>query len=87
VFSAEPFNCVYFTVQQVHGALKALDHRKPPGSDLIEPYFFLNAADFVAEPLTILFNLSIQNNDIPSVWKSAFVISLFKGGDPAVLTN
>lgn len=87
VFSGEPFNFVSFTVQQVHGALKALDHRKPPGPDLIEPYFLKKAADFVAEPLTILFNLSIQNNEIPSVWKSAFVTPLFKGGDPAVLTN
>lgn len=86
VFSGEPFNFVSFTVQQVHGALKALDHRKPPGPDLIEPYFLKKAADFVAEPLN-LFNLSIQNNEIPSVWKSAFVTPLFKGGDPAVLTN
>ena len=60
---------VPFTVKQVHKALKTLDHRKPPGPDLIEPYFLQIAADFVAQPLTIVFNLSIENKEIPSIWK------------------
>uniref|UniRef100_A0A8C5N2E5 Reverse transcriptase domain-containing protein n=1 Tax=Gouania willdenowi TaxID=441366 RepID=A0A8C5N2E5_GOUWI len=87
MFSGDPFNFNPFTCHEVHKALKALDHRKPPGPDLIEPYFLKLAADFIAEPLSILFNLSIRNKDIPSVWKSAFVLPLLKGGDPAVLTN
>lgn len=87
IFSGDCFNFVPFTVQQVHKALKTLNHRKPPGPDLIEPYFLKMAADFVAQPLTILFNLSIESKEIPSVWKSAFVVPLLKGGDPAVLTN
>ena len=86
-FSGETFNFLPFTVQQVHQALKTLDSRKSPGPDAIEPYFLKIAADFVAQPLTILFNLSIENKKIPSVWKSAFVTPLLKGGDPAALTN
>ena len=29
----------------------------------------------------------MEKNEIPSVWKSAFVLPLLKGGDPAILTN
>uniref|UniRef100_A0A3B3HCE9 Reverse transcriptase domain-containing protein n=1 Tax=Oryzias latipes TaxID=8090 RepID=A0A3B3HCE9_ORYLA len=87
MFSGEPFTFVPFTVNQVHKALKTLNHRKPPGPDLIEPFSLKMAADFIAQPLTTLFNLSIETQEIPSIWKSAFVTPHLKGGDPAVLTN
>uniref|UniRef100_A0A3B3DM95 Reverse transcriptase domain-containing protein n=2 Tax=Oryzias melastigma TaxID=30732 RepID=A0A3B3DM95_ORYME len=85
--SFNSFNFVPFSSFEVHKALKALDSRKPPGPDLIESYFLKLAADYVAQPLSILFNLSIQTKEIPAVWKSAFVFPLLKGGDPTVLTN
>lgn len=44
------------------------------------------AADFVAESLAYLFNLTVEKNEIPSGLKSAFVVPLLKGGDPAILT-
>lgn len=87
MFFGVPFTFVPFSVQQVHKALKCLNQRKPPGPDLIEPYFVKMAGDFIAQPLTILFNLSIENKEIPSVWKSGFVVPILKGGDPAVFTN
>uniref|UniRef100_A0A8C6KGR8 Reverse transcriptase domain-containing protein n=1 Tax=Nothobranchius furzeri TaxID=105023 RepID=A0A8C6KGR8_NOTFU len=86
-FSGAPFNFKPFTVHEVHKALKSIDHRKPPGPDFMEPYFLKMAEDYVAEPLSILFNLSINSKEIPSQWKSAYVLPLLKGGDPAVLTN
>uniref|UniRef100_A0A3P9K1B3 Reverse transcriptase domain-containing protein n=1 Tax=Oryzias latipes TaxID=8090 RepID=A0A3P9K1B3_ORYLA len=86
-YTGPPFNFVPFTIQEVHKALKALDHKKSPGPDLIDPYFLKLAADFVAEPLTILFNLTVETKEIPSIWKSAFVLPLLKGGDPAILAN
>lgn len=87
MFSGDPFKFAPFTVLEVHKALKTLDHRKPPGPDMMEPYFLKLAANFIAEPLSILFNLSIKTKEIPSVWKSAFILPLLKGGDPAVLSN
>ncbi|KAL4006490.1 solute carrier family 24 (sodium/potassium/calcium exchanger), member 5 [Sarotherodon galilaeus] len=87
VYTGQPFNFVPFSVQEVCKGLKLLDPRKSPGPDLLDPYFLKLAADFVAEPLTTLFNLTLDMNEIPSVWKSAFVIPLLQGGDPAVLTN
>lgn len=87
--SADPpiYNFVPFSVLEVHKALKNIDPRKSLGPDMIDPYFLKTAADFVAEPLTFLFNLTVETNEIPSAWKSAFVLPVFKGGDPAMLTN
>uniref|UniRef100_A0A3B3HBJ0 ribonuclease H n=1 Tax=Oryzias latipes TaxID=8090 RepID=A0A3B3HBJ0_ORYLA len=87
LFPGDSFNFTLFTVQQVHKALRMLDPRKHPGPDSIEPFFLKAAADFVAQPLTVLFNLSIQSGEIPAIWKSAFVRPVLKGGDPAVLSN
>jgi len=53
----------------------------------LEPYFLKLAADFIALPLAYLFNLSLETNEIPLIWKSAFVLPLLKGGDPTLLNN
>lgn len=45
------------------------------------------AADFVAEPLAHHFNLTVKTTNISSVWKSAFVLPLLKGGAPATLNK
>ena len=37
--SAGLFNFTPFTKQEVHKALHALNPGKPPGPDLVEPYF------------------------------------------------
>ncbi len=38
-------------------------------------------------PLTYLFNLSLSTNEIPSIWKTAYVRPLFKWSNPTVLNN
>lgn len=69
---------------------KNLDPRKSPTPDLFNPFFFFFfklTADFVADPLAFLFNLTLERNESPSAWKSDCVLPLFKGGNPAILTN
>lgn len=44
-------------------------------------------ADFIAEPIAAMFNLSLTSNVIPHAWKSAMVLPLLKGGDPFELDN
>lgn len=83
----QAFHFKEISLSAVHEALKLLDTRKSAGPDNLEPYFFKLAADFIAPPLMYLFNLSLDTNEIPLVWKSAFVLPLLKGGDPNVLDN
>ncbi len=37
--------------------------------------------------MTYIFNLSVSNNKIPSIWKSAYVLPLLKGVDPTTVNN
>lgn len=83
----QPFHFKPFSVSEVHKALKILDPKKPPGPDFLDPYFLKLAADFVAGPLAYLFNLTLENNEIPKIWKSAFVLPVLKGGDSSTLNN
>ena len=87
VRAGQTFCFLPFSVQVVHKALKSLDQRKPAGPDLSDPCFLNLAADFIAEPLTSLFNLTLECNEIPKIWKSALVLPLLKGGDPTLLNN
>ena len=57
------------------------------GSDSLDPFLLKLAADLIAEPLTRIFNLSLSTNKLPKVWKSAFVLSLLKGGEPSIVNN
>jgi len=34
-----------------------------------------------------IFNLSLVQNAIPSIWKSSYVLPLLKGRDPTLLNN
>lgn len=72
---------------EVLKALKNLDIKKSAGSDEVEPYFLKVAAEIIAGPLAYIFNLSLEQNVVPDVWKSALVVPLLKGGDPTNLNN
>ncbi|KAI4830607.1 hypothetical protein KUCAC02_002226 [Chaenocephalus aceratus] len=82
-----PFSFTPLTIGIVHEALSKLDPRKPAGPDNLEPFFLKISADFIAPPLTSLFNLSLSTNAIPKVWKSAYVLPLLKGGEATILNN
>ena len=83
----QSFIIVPLDVIEVYRALKHLDPAKSAGPDKLEPLFLKLAVDFIAEPLTHIFNLTFSNNEIPNIWKSAYVLPLLKGGDPTVLNN
>lgn len=72
---------------EVHRALKQLDPNKSAGPDKLDPYFLKSAVDFIAEPLTHIFNLTLSNNETPNLWKSAYVLPSLKGGDPSFVNN
>lgn len=55
--------------------------------DSLDLYFLKVAVDIIAEPIAHFFNLSSLANIIPKTAKAAYVLLLYKGGDPAELTN
>uniref|UniRef100_A0A3B3BNA3 Reverse transcriptase domain-containing protein n=1 Tax=Oryzias melastigma TaxID=30732 RepID=A0A3B3BNA3_ORYME len=81
------FNFTDVSEQEVLRELKNLDTRKTAGPDKLDTLFLKLAADYIAEPLSVIFNLSFSCRKIPKVWKSAYVLPLLKGGDPAEVNN
>ena len=41
----------------------------------------------LAKPLNILFNHSINTGEVPSTWKEAAVVPIYKGGDRSLAKN
>src|SRR5580693_7542546 len=57
------------------------------GPDLIPPFFLKNLRLSLTRPLTDLFNLCAQTATIPSIWREAVVVPVFKKGSASKLEN
>ena len=57
-----------------------LDPSKAKGPDGIHPRLLKETAAEIAEPLTRIFQMSIASKTIPSDWKTANVMPVFKKG-------
>ena len=78
---------IYITEKAVMTKLKELNPSKSPGEDGIHPRILKELHKVLAKPLTILFNRSIQENQIPEEWKSAQVTAIFKKGEKSDPNN
>ena len=67
--------------------IKLLKAKSGSGPDGLPAVFFKNTASSISYPLSILFNLSLQTADIPSIWKLASVTPVFKNGSPSDPAN
>ena len=71
----------------VHKLLKNLKTHKATGPDSI-PAFTLNAAaEELAPALDVLFQFSLDQGEIPTDWKEALVVPIFKKGDKHQASN
>ena len=71
---------LHLSVDGVKMALSQVDENSSVGPDGIHPMILKNCASELAEPLTIIFNKSLQEGSVPSQWKSAVVTPIFKKG-------
>lgn len=71
---------VVVTPAAVKEKLLKLNVNKAHGPDGIPPRVLKELATELAEPLSLLFNKSIQNGIIPNDWKEATVTAIFKKG-------
>lgn len=81
-FSFRPFHYA-----EVLDALQALDPRSSTGEDKVNSFILKLAAPIIAEPLRHIFNLSMITGHFPTLWKSAHVIPLHKGGSRHDMNN
>jgi hypothetical protein len=81
------FNFEPVSYTEVYKTLKARDTKQSAGPDNLVPYLLQIAAGIITEPVAHIFNLSLLTNSITSIWKSAYVLPLLKGGDPSDAIN
>ena len=67
--------------------LNKVNPYKSAGDDQIHGNILKECADELCEPLTKLFNLSIQSGIVPASWKSATITALHKGDEKYLTCN
>ena len=72
---------------QVYNQLKNLKRNKAIGLDAFPHGMLKDAASVLAPPVAFLIKLSLQTGTVPSMWKAAKVISLFKNGSRTDIDN
>ena len=63
--------------------IRSININKSPGIDNLHPKLLKEAADYISQPLTYIFNLSLSTGLVPTKLKAARVVPIFKGsGNP-----
>ena len=78
---------IKFDWKGVHKLLKNLKTLKATGPDSIPAFILKAAADELAPALAILFQLSLDQGEIPADWREALVVPIFKKGDKHQASN
>ena len=68
------------TRNQVLSLLLELDPHSSMGPDGLHPHLLQQCADAVATPLYLIYNRSLEEGEVPSLWKTSRVIPIFKKG-------
>jgi hypothetical protein len=60
---------------------------KTPGLDNIHPFILKQFSDVLANPLTYIFNKTLEEGTVPSQWKTASITPIFKKGSKKLPVN
>ena len=75
------------TEEEVHDLIKCINVSKATGPDEVSPRLLKEADATIVPSLTKLFKMSIRLSKVPSSWKLANVLPLFKKGNNSDLNN
>ncbi|VDO85027.1 unnamed protein product [Schistosoma curassoni] len=71
---------VCFDQHDVLNALSTLGTEKSTGPDELHPKILRPIAQYIAAPLTVIFNMSLEQGELPTGQKEAVVTSIHKTG-------
>ncbi len=74
-------NVPHFTQAAVYKGLSILDTAKGPGPDQLHLFMLQILADLLAEPITALFNKSLQSGEVSQGGHKTIICPIFKKGD------
>ena len=78
---------IHITREMVLEQLQALNINKSIGPDGLHPKLLKELADIIAGPIAQLFNMTIEDNVLPTDWKKAFVSPIYKKGARNLAVN
>ncbi|KAF2351729.1 Reverse transcriptase domain [Trinorchestia longiramus] len=76
-----------FTVEEVEEQLSILNPYKSTEPDGLGPRILKETAKVISEPLTNIFNRSLETGIVPEDWKRANVTPIFEKGNKQIPTN
>ena len=71
----------------VLGEINKLSATKSPGPDEVYPKLIKECKDIISLTLTDIFNKSLDTGEVPTLWKQANVVPIFKKGDKSQMSN
>ena len=75
------------SVEMVRKEILSLNINKSCGPDEINPRMLTERVDFIASPLALLMNKTLEYGSLPQDWKIAFVSPIYKKGARNVAEN
>ena len=75
------------SVEEVAKLFQSIDVKKESGPDNIPPRILRECAMELALPLTIFFNFTLSRVNIPTDWKVANIVPIFKSGKNNLADN
>ena len=83
----QEIDIIFIEKQEISDLIKSLPANKASSPDDVNHRLLKHVSETIAEPLQILFNMSLEKCIFPSQWKMARVLPLFKKGDKSVPSN
>ena len=80
-------NNIEITEGMVDKTVGSFKEHKSPGIDGITSTYGIKSKDILLKPLSLLFNKSINQSEIPEDWKKANITPIFKTGDKSSVEN
>ena len=77
---SEHLGQLFVTPEMIAKKIKKMKDNKSPGVDWISPKLLKEIVEQISTPLAKLFNLSLEEGIVPSEWKEANIMPLFKNG-------
>ena len=81
------FQFEYVSIVFVKSFLKKVKRTKATGLDDLPAGMLKDCADYIAVPLRYIVNLSLNTSTVPSAWKEAKIVPIYKSGASSSVEN